>query len=71
MSRATQIISQLDELTQELKDLASFPGAREAVEHLRITMGFEKGGYVGQSNISELADDGGFDEADDEDEDEV
>ena len=70
MSRANQIICELDQLSQELKDLANNPRAKEAVEHLRITLGLEKGGYVGQANLSELIDEGEFEEQEEEEDDE-
>ncbi len=63
MNRAERIIDELDRLTQELKDLAgerSSP-AYQQVEHIRTSMGFEKGGYVGETGLADLCESGLFD----------
>lgn len=67
-NRAEQIIDELDRLTQELKDLAgdrSTPAWRQ-VEHIRTSMGFEKGGYVGETSLGQLCEDGAFEDAEEE-----
>lgn len=72
MNRAEQIIAELDRLTQELKDLAGekYSPAYRQVEHIRTSMGFEKGGYIGETSLSEMAEDGMFDLDRDEEEEE-
>ena len=70
MNRAERIIDELDRLTQELKDLAgekSSPAYRQ-VEHIRTSMGFEKGGYVGETSLADLCESGQFDPDRDEEE---
>lgn len=70
MSRANEIVMLLDQLTDELRQFATTPRAKEHCTDLRTYLGFEKGGYVGQSNVCELLDDGEFEEQEEEDDDE-
>lgn len=69
-NRGEQIIDELDRLTQELKDLAgdrSTPAWRQ-VEHIRTSMGFEKGGYIGETSLADLCENGGFSGEEEEEE---
>lgn len=69
-SRAAQIIAELDNLTQELSFLSTSQRSANVVTHIRTTMGFEKGGYVGETSLSDLEEGGEFTDQDEDEDDE-
>lgn len=69
-NRLNDIMQQLDELTVELGEMANGERAQRCIKDLRTTMGFAEGGYVGQTNICELVDDGEFTQPEDDEDDE-
>lgn len=68
--RAHQIVAKLDQLTQELKDLADYEG-KARISDIRTDMGFEKGGYVGRKTLDNLLENECFNGEDDNEEEEA